>query len=241
VLLVAAWWLLSTQGVLGNEFVTPPPADVLDRARELADDGTLGDAALVTLERILVAFGLAFGSGVVLGTLLGSVRPVRLALRPLVSFFFPTPKVALYPALLIVLGFGSASKVALGYCEALFPVALATAAGTSQVDARLVWSAAALGMSRRAVPADPHRRARRARRGDRRRVPRRADRGHGWARAPDGRLVPHARHAGDVRGDRRRLVPRLRPRPYVPVHAREAPRLERRGGPSGITEALRRS
>ena len=76
---------------------------------------------------------------------------VRRALRPLVSFLFPAPKVALYPAMVIVFGLGSASKVALGFSEAVFPILLATAAGTSQVEPRLRWSAAALGTSRRAA------------------------------------------------------------------------------------------
>ena len=43
-LLAAAWWLLAEQGVLGNEFVMPPPERVLERARTLARDGTLADA-----------------------------------------------------------------------------------------------------------------------------------------------------------------------------------------------------
>jgi ABC-type nitrate/sulfonate/bicarbonate transport system permease component len=145
-LLLAAWWLAA-----GNAFVLPPPADVLDRFRELAAEGVLAGETLVTLRRVLLAYALALVAGVALGTLIGCVRPVRLALRPLVSFLFPAPKVALYPAMLIVLGLGSASKVALGFSEALFPILLATAAGTSQVEPRLVWSAAALGTPRRAV------------------------------------------------------------------------------------------
>jgi ABC-type nitrate/sulfonate/bicarbonate transport system permease component len=154
--LLGLWWLLASWGVLGNEFVMPPPQRVYERARDLADDGTLGHEALVTLGRVLIAFGLALVVGVVVGALLGSVRWVRLALRPVVGFLFPTPKIALYPAMLVVLGLGSSSKVALGFSEALFPVVLATAAGTSQVDRRLLWSAAALGSRRRArvmIPA----------------------------------------------------------------------------------------
>jgi len=150
-LLVAAWWLLAERGVLGNEFVMPPPDLVLERARTLARDGTLPDATLVTLQRVLIAYALALPAGIVLGTLIGCVRPVRLALRPLASFLFPVPKVALYPAMLIVFGLGSASKIAFGFSEALFPVLLATAAGTSQVEPRLLWSAAALGTPRRAM------------------------------------------------------------------------------------------
>jgi ABC-type nitrate/sulfonate/bicarbonate transport system permease component len=147
-LIAAVWWLLSAAGVLGNEFVAPPPERVVERARSLLEAGTLADQTLATLRRVLIAFALAVVAGVVLGTLIGCVRPVRRALRPVVSFLFPTPKVALYPAMLIVFGLGSGSKIAFGFAEALFPILLATAAGTSQVEPRLVWSAAALGRPR---------------------------------------------------------------------------------------------
>jgi NitT/TauT family transport system permease protein len=147
-LLVAVWWALAERG---NAFVIPPPGRVLDRAVTLLEDGTLADQAGATLGRVAIAFALAVAAGVALGALVGSVGVARRALRPLVSFLFPAPKIALYPAMLIVFGLGSASKVAFGFSEAVFPVLLATAAGTSQVDPRLVWSAAALGTTRRAA------------------------------------------------------------------------------------------
>ena len=149
-LLGALWWTLAERGVLGNAFVMPPPGRVLDRTWTLVEDGTLVEQTLITLREVTIAFALALVVGVVAGTMIGRMRRARLALRPIVSFLFPTPKVALYPAMLIVLGLGSASKVAFGFSEALFPVLLATAAGTSQVEPRLVWSAAALGTSPRA-------------------------------------------------------------------------------------------
>jgi ABC-type nitrate/sulfonate/bicarbonate transport system permease component len=152
-LALGAWWLLARWGVLGNEFVLPGPQQVFERGRDLAADGTLAHEIAVTLERVLLAFGLALVAGVALGALLGRSRRARPALRPVVSFLFPVPKVALYPAMVIVLGLGSGSKVALGFAEALFPILLATAAGTSRVDARLVWSAAALGTPRRGLGA----------------------------------------------------------------------------------------
>jgi ABC-type nitrate/sulfonate/bicarbonate transport system permease component len=150
-LLLATWWLLAANGVLGNEFVMPPPGRVLDRARELAADGTLAEQTLVTLREVLVAYALALVVGIALGTLIGCVRSVRLAARPIVSFLFPAPKIALYPAMLIVFGLGAASKVAFGFAEAVFPIVVASAAGTSRVEPRLLWSAAALGTTRRAA------------------------------------------------------------------------------------------
>lgn len=138
-LLLALWWLVASRS---NEFVVPAPDRVLERALEL--DGLFGEA-LRTVGRVFVAYGLAVACGVSLGVAIGCSARVRAALRPLVSFLFPAPKIALYPALLIVFGLGAASKVALGFAEALFPILLATAAGVSRVPPALLWSAAALG------------------------------------------------------------------------------------------------
>ncbi len=149
VVILALWWFLADRGLLGNRFVMPPPGDVLDRARELFDDGSLVDETLVTLRSVFIAYGLAMVVGILLGTLIGRVRAVRLALRPIVSFLFPTPKVALYPAMTIIFGLGASSKIAFGFSEAVFPILLGTAAGTSQIEPRLLWSASSLGTSER--------------------------------------------------------------------------------------------
>lgn len=150
-LLLLAWQVLATLGVLGNQFVMPLPMAVWDDARALIEAGTLQTEAWATLRRVLLAFGLALLVGSTLGTVIGRVRIVRLLLRPVVQFLFPTPKIALYPAMLIIFGFGSASKIAFGFSEAVFPILIAAAAATSQIDPRLVWSASGLGLSRGAT------------------------------------------------------------------------------------------
>jgi ABC-type nitrate/sulfonate/bicarbonate transport system permease component len=150
-LLLLAWSLLSKYGILGNQFVMPSPGRVWETFKALVDDGTLGTETATTLQRVLIAYAMATVAGIGIGTLIGRLRYVRLALRPIASFLFPTPKVALYPAMFIIFGLGSASKIAFGFSEALFPILLATAAGTSQIEPRLLWSAAALGTPARAA------------------------------------------------------------------------------------------
>jgi ABC-type nitrate/sulfonate/bicarbonate transport system permease component len=149
--LLLFWYVLARTGVLGNKFVMPTPAMVWDAARILIEDGTLQDEAWATLRRVLIAFGLALVVGATLGILIGRIRTVRYLLRPLVQFLFPTPKVAIYPAMLIILGLGSASKIAFGFAEALFPILISSAAAASQIDPRLLWSAEGLGLSRAAT------------------------------------------------------------------------------------------
>jgi NitT/TauT family transport system permease protein len=149
--LLLLWYVLARSGVLGNKFVMPTPAMVWDAARILIDDGTLQHQAWVTLRRVLIAFGLALVCGATVGILIGRILTVRYLLRPLVQFLFPTPKVALYPAMLIIFGLGSASKIAFGFSDAFLVIVIASAAAASQVDGRLVWSAEGLGLSRWAI------------------------------------------------------------------------------------------
>jgi NitT/TauT family transport system permease protein len=145
VLVLLVWWQCSAHGLLGNAFVFPSPARVWDAATVMFADGTLAAQTLVTLERVLAAFAIAFVAGATIGILVGRIPSVRAALRPLISFLFPTPKIALYPAMLILLGLGAQSKIGLGVAEAIFPILLGTAAAASQVETRLLWSARALG------------------------------------------------------------------------------------------------
>jgi ABC-type nitrate/sulfonate/bicarbonate transport system permease component len=149
-LVLAGWQLVARSGAF-TSFTLPEPAQVWERARDGWASGTLLDAISITLGRILGSFALAVVAGVTLGLLMGRIPVVRRAARPIVAFLFPTPKVAIYPALVILFGLGTASKVAMGVAEALFPVLLATTAAASQVDSRLVWSAAGLGTSRAGI------------------------------------------------------------------------------------------
>ena len=144
-LVLLLWWQFSAHGWLGNAFVLPAPLRVWQSATTLFASGMLPAQTLVTLERVLVAFAIAFVAGATIGILVGRLPAVRSALRPLIAFLFPTPKVALYPAMLIILGLGGPSKIGFGVAEAIFPILLGTAAAASQVETRLLWSARALG------------------------------------------------------------------------------------------------
>ena len=72
-------------------------------------------------------------------------------MRPLVRVLAPLPKIALYPALILTLGFDHASKITLVAADAVFPILLATYQGTAlgRTEARLVGARA--GTSQRAA------------------------------------------------------------------------------------------
>ena len=87
--------------------------------------------------------------GVTAGVAATGSRTFGALLRPVVRVLAPVPKIALYPAFILILGFEHASKIALVAADATFPILLATYQGTSAVEPKLVWSALAAGTSRR--------------------------------------------------------------------------------------------
>lgn len=145
VLALLGLWQGAVSGGLVPAALLPAPAAVLGRlGQSLADPAFLGHAG-VTLRRLFAGFLLALALGVPLGLAGARSRVVGAALRPLVRVLAPVPKIALYPALVLSLGFDDASKVALVAADALFPILLATHAGAAAVEPRLVWSARAAG------------------------------------------------------------------------------------------------
>ena len=147
VLLVVLWWL-ATKYWLTNPFTLPSPSATWEAARRLVDEGVLLDATRVTLWRVALAYTAAIVVGVPLGILIGRVRVLNRALRPVVAFFFTAPKSAFYPVMMIVLGLGTSSKVAFGFSLALFQVVIATYAAAAAIEERFLWSARSLGTSR---------------------------------------------------------------------------------------------
>lgn len=148
--ILVAWQAALATGAVSPALLPPPLAVLRRTAESLVDPTYLGHAA-VTLRRLFVGFSIALVLGVALGLAGATSRIAGAALRPLVRILAPVPKIALYPALVLSLGFDDASKIVLVAADALFPILLATYGGAASVEPKLVWSALAAGTSRRAA------------------------------------------------------------------------------------------
>jgi ABC-type nitrate/sulfonate/bicarbonate transport system permease component len=104
-----------------------------------------------SLGRAFVGLAAATAFGIVAGLLMATIRPVRLLVNPLVQVFYPMPKSALIPVVMVWFGLGDLSKVVLIFLGCILPVVVSTYNGARGVDHVLVWSAASLGASRRAI------------------------------------------------------------------------------------------
>lgn len=145
--IIALWQAVFAAGVAPPALL-PSPGAVFARFLQQIVSPDYLEHASITLYRLFVGFGIAVVAGVIFGVLMTGSKTVAAIVRPLVRVLAPVPKVALYPAFTLTLGYDDASKIALVIADALFPILLATYQGASSVEPKLAWSARAMGVSR---------------------------------------------------------------------------------------------
>ena len=148
ILVLAAWQLASSAGVLPKS-VLPPLVDVFKALYGLVASGEIFPHTAASLMRAGTGFLAAVIAGIVLGITMARVRAVQLAVEPLLLLIYPVPKPALIPLFMIWLGIGDFSKIAVIALACLLPVVVATFNGARSVDPVLLWSARARGTSER--------------------------------------------------------------------------------------------
>jgi NitT/TauT family transport system permease protein len=145
--IIALWQAVVLSGA-ASPALLPAPATVFTRFLQQIVSPDYLEHAYITLYRLFVGFGIAVAGGVTFGILMTGSKAVASIVRPLVRVLAPVPKIALYPAFTLTLGYDDASKIALVIADALFPILLATYQGASAVEPKLAWSARAMGVSR---------------------------------------------------------------------------------------------
>ncbi|MDA3947849.1 MAG: ABC transporter permease [Spirochaeta sp.] len=134
--LIVLVWAIVSHLELVNSYLIPSPGTVLEDALQLISAGTLQRHLAVSLGRVFVGYSL---------TVLGAI-PLALFLHhsprwfdrlsiPL-SFLRVTPPLALIPILILWLGIGEASKVAIIVLASFFPVFVNAHDGLHRVEGR---------------------------------------------------------------------------------------------------------
>jgi ABC-type nitrate/sulfonate/bicarbonate transport system permease component len=148
ILMILALWHFIAAFRYAPPTVLPDPLTVFLRLMQMLGNPQFLEHCGITLFRLFTGFGIAVVAGVTLGILAAGSKPFAALLQPLIRVLAPVPKIALYPAFVLTLGFDHSSKVALVVADALFPILLATYQGASAVEPKLAWAAQAVGVSR---------------------------------------------------------------------------------------------
>jgi NitT/TauT family transport system permease protein len=107
--------------------VLPKPGLVLDSM--IANWRVIVQEGRITLLESLYGFLLAFAFGIPLAVAISSSRTLNLMFYPLLIATQSVPKVALAPLILVWLGTGLESKLAIAWLVAFFPIVVDTATG----------------------------------------------------------------------------------------------------------------
>jgi NitT/TauT family transport system permease protein len=150
-LLLALGWEAVTRAGLVPMSALPPLDAVLRSWYGLAAGGDLWTNGVASISRGAAGLTLAIVFGSLIGVFMAWYTPVRIAINPIVQFFYPMPKSALIPVMVLWLGFGDASKVVTIFIGCLLPITLAAFNGARGTDEVLIWSARSLGASRARV------------------------------------------------------------------------------------------
>jgi len=143
---IALWQAVVMAGVAPPALL-PAPGTVFARFLQQIVSPAYLEHAYITLYRLFFGFAIAVAAGIAFGILMTGSQAVAAIVRPLVRVLAPVPKIALYPAFTLTLGYDDASKIALVIADALFPILLSTYQGASAVEPKLAWSARAMGLS----------------------------------------------------------------------------------------------
>ena len=134
-------WQLRLMAGFGDRRFIPAPTDIAVRFWALLENGELAYNTGVTLLRVFAGFFVGAIPAVAIGLLMAMFKPVRIFFDPLIASLFPIPKIALMPLLLLALGFGEASKIALVAIAVFFPVIINTFVGASNIE-KIYWDVA---------------------------------------------------------------------------------------------------
>ncbi len=145
VLVFLAFWEASAAFKWVNPLFTSSPSRIVLTGTEMFADGSIYEHIAISSYEFAVGYGLALVIGVPLGILMGWYGRINAVLEPFVSALYATPRIALLPLILIWLGIGVASKVAIVFLGAVFPILVNTITGVRTVEADFIKVARSFG------------------------------------------------------------------------------------------------
>ena len=144
IVVLGLWEMVGRLGFVPPLFL-PRFSAVLVSGYEMAASGEIFAHLAASLWRIGCGFLIGAAAGILMGIVTGYFQLADDAVRPLVAATYPIPKIAILPLLILWLGIGEGSKVAVIMLGVFFPVVINVRAGVRNVDPLLIKAALSLG------------------------------------------------------------------------------------------------
>lgn len=152
---VLAVWLTATAFGWVDPKLVPSPRSVWEAFISITHDGYKNHTLLqhlgASLGRLMAAF---FGAAILaapLGLASGYSTKIRAILEPIVEFYRPLPPLAYYTILVLWMGIGDESKVALLFLACFAPIYVACVSAVIRINEDYINSAYTIGANKRQV------------------------------------------------------------------------------------------
>ena len=133
VLILLIWEVLVRTHVLDARFF-PTPSSVIVELFRLIRSGQLFVDIGWTVLRVVIGTLLGAIPGLLFGIVLGLSPRLRAFVQPAISAFYPIPKIALFPLVMLIFGIGETSKWIIVAIAVFFQVFFSTLAGVVNID-----------------------------------------------------------------------------------------------------------
>lgn len=144
------WWLVTYEGWVNPLFV-PAPGKVWLALAEIVTAGYKDNSLLshigASMKRLLLAFLITLVTAIPIGLLSGYFMRVRALVEPFIEFYRPLPPLAYYTMLVLWLGIGDSSKIALLALAGFAPLYIAVVSGVARIPRDRIAGARSLGAS----------------------------------------------------------------------------------------------
>ncbi|HSJ17462.1 MAG TPA: ABC transporter permease [Solirubrobacterales bacterium] len=133
---LAAEWDLLADALSVEPFLIPAPSEVAEAL--WTDRELLAEDGWVTLQEVVLGFGVALGAGLAFAALLHLSGTLRRAFYPLLVASQTVPIIVVAPILVVWFGFGIGPKLAIIALICFFPITVNTLDGLRSVDPDLI-------------------------------------------------------------------------------------------------------
>jgi ABC-type nitrate/sulfonate/bicarbonate transport system permease component len=143
-LVLGLWEAVAAAGILQANFL-PPPSAIVGSFIELVGTPSFFGDLTYTLTNLAIGLAIACAIGITIGLTVGWFKVLETTVGPLLWILYVTPKVALAPLIILWLGIGPPSQIALVFLLAVYPLMLNTIDGVKTIDLSLLRAARVFG------------------------------------------------------------------------------------------------
>lgn len=145
---VLATWQLTAMNEVLPTFILAP-VEISSALTDLAVEGDLLPAILISLKRQASGFIIGATLGIVTGLLAGVLKIAEDFFDTLVSLTYPLPKIALFPVIIVWLGFSDTARILVIAMSCFYPTFVNSLAGTRTLNHKMIWIAQNFEANRR--------------------------------------------------------------------------------------------